>query len=92
MAIISFDILILSFIVHRIFDILVDLFSERMECDVGYRYRPNSVNVYFENTLTADVHLIDVQQTIKQITSNKKYAIHLAMMVHLLIDSKFHFA
>lgn len=54
------------------FDILADLFTERMECDTGYRYRPNTVNVYFENTLTTEVVKVDVQQTIKQITFNKK--------------------
>lgn len=55
------------------YDILVDLFAERMEFDVHYAYRPNNVNVYFENKLTAKVHLVNVQDVIKTITANKKY-------------------
>lgn len=51
----------------------MDLFAERMECDKNHAYKPNSVNVYFENTLAGSVHLADVKQTIKGITGNKKW-------------------
>lgn len=69
----------------RMCDILADLFVERMECDSTYSYRPNTVNVYSEDTFTAKVHLIDIKESIKQITSNKKYVYfnhHLAKILY----------
>lgn len=54
------------------YDILCELFAERMPQDTAYRYKPDSVNVYFENRLNGTVHQIDVRHTIKQITSDKK--------------------
>lgn len=51
---------------------LCELFAERMPQDTSYKYKPDSVNVYFENRLNATLHQVDVRNTIKQITSDKK--------------------
>lgn len=57
----------------RIYDILCDLFTERMPQDTSYKYRPDTVNVYFENRINATIHLVDVRKTIQEITMDPKY-------------------
>lgn len=55
------------------YDVLCDLFAERMPQDKSYKYRPDTVNVYFENRINATIHKVDVRNTIKEITADKKY-------------------
>lgn len=57
----------------RIHDVLCDLFAERMPQDKHYKYKPDTVNVYFENRIKATIHPVDVRKTIKEITTDKKY-------------------
>lgn len=59
--------------IFRIYDVLCDLFAERMPQDTTYKYKPDTVNVYFENRIKATIHQVDVQKTIKEITTDKKY-------------------
>lgn len=54
------------------YDILCDLFAEKMPQDHSYKYKPDTVNVYFENRINGTLHKFDVQKTIKEITSDKK--------------------
>lgn len=62
----------LFFISTRMYDILCDLFAERMPQDKSYKYKPDTVNVYFENRIKATLHQVDVRKTIKEITTDKK--------------------
>lgn len=57
----------------RIYDILCDLFAEQMPQDKNYKYKPNTVNVYFENRIKATIHPVAVQKMIKEITADEKY-------------------
>lgn len=59
--------------ISRMYDILCDLFAERMPQDKSYKYKPDTVNVYFENRINATLHQVDVQKTIQEITADKKY-------------------
>lgn len=43
-----------------------------MEQDRGHKYQPDNVNVYYENRLAGTLHKVDVNKTIKEITSEKK--------------------
>lgn len=54
------------------YDILCDLFAERMVQDHSYKYKPDTVNVYFENRIEGTLHMIDVKKTIKDISSDEK--------------------
>lgn len=56
----------------RIYDILCDLFAERMPQDKSYKYKPDTVNVYFENRINATIHRADVRKSVKEITGDKK--------------------
>lgn len=53
---------------NRLYDILCDLFAEQMPEDKHHQYRPDTVNVYYENRVQGKLHKIDVMKTIKQIT------------------------
>lgn len=53
---------------NRLYDILCDLFAEQMPEDKQHQYRPDTVNVYYENRVQGKLHKIDVMKTIKQIT------------------------
>lgn len=66
---------LIFFSTFRVYDILCDLFAERMPQDTSYKYKPDTVNVYFENRINATIHKVDVQKTIKEITADKKYVL-----------------
>lgn len=53
-------------------ELLVDMFTEPMECDKLHRYRPNTLSVYFENRIVATVHKVDINKSIGEIIKNKK--------------------
>lgn len=53
---------------NRLYDILCDLFAEQMPEDKQHQYRPDTVNVYYENRVRGELHQIDAMKTIKQIT------------------------
>lgn len=44
-----------------------------MPHDKSYKYKPDTVNVYFENRINATIHQVDVRKTIQEITTDKKY-------------------
>lgn len=68
------------------YDILCDLFAERMPQDKSYKYKPDTVNVHFENRINATVHQVDVRKTIKEITIDKKYVCVAFYMMKLSIS------
>lgn len=65
------------------YDILCDLFAERMPEDKTYKYKPDTVNVYFENRLAGKLHKIDVRKTIKEITGDKQWVASVFMQQFL---------
>lgn len=52
--------------------ILCDLFADRVAPDPLVRYKPDAVNVYFENRINGTLHTVKPDQNIKQITMDKK--------------------
>lgn len=79
--------MILILIHFRVFDILCDLFAERMPQDKNYKYKPDTVNIYFENRINASIHQVDARKTIKEITADKKYelAFYLKHFIHSIL-------
>lgn len=48
-----------------------------MPMDKSYKYKPDTVNVYFENRIKGTLHQVDVRKTIKEITTDKKWVLSL---------------
>lgn len=53
-------------------EVLVDMFTEPLECDKKHRYRPDTLSVYFENRTVGTVHKVDITKSIGEIIKNKK--------------------
>lgn len=60
------------FPIRRMYDILCDLFSERLAQDPLYKYKPDTVNVYYENRIAGTLHMVRPEKTIKEITMEKQ--------------------
>lgn len=71
-----------------LFDILCDLFAEQMPEDKDYRYRPDTVNVYYENRVQAKLHKIDVTKTIKEITADKDFLVGMGVLTFHVVTKK----
>lgn len=54
-------------------DVLDELLTEPLQMDHNLHYRPGTVNVYFENRLTATCHKVNVFNRIADIITDKKY-------------------
>lgn len=52
-------------------DVVDSLFAEPFPLDKTNSYRPDSVNVYYENRKVGCVHKVDTQKTIKEILQEK---------------------
>ncbi|KFB37809.1 AGAP012044-PA-like protein [Anopheles sinensis] len=56
--------------------VLEQLFEEPLDCDRKGVYRPNKVNVYYENRILGFAYLIDAKKTIKQILAEKTFVVY----------------
>lgn len=53
-------------------DVLDELLTEPLQMDKHLKYKPSTVNVYFENRLTATCHKVNPFNRIADIISDKK--------------------
>lgn len=60
-------------------DILLELLSEPLQMDKRLQYRPNTVNVYFENRLAATCHKVNAFNRIVDIITDKKYVFRIML-------------
>ncbi|TDG41292.1 hypothetical protein AWZ03_012289 [Drosophila navojoa] len=54
-------------------DCLITLFAEPLPCDRTLSYRPDNVNVYYENRKAGRVHKVDSTKTLREIISEKGF-------------------
>lgn len=53
-------------------DVLDEMFAEPLQVDPAYRYRPDSLAVYFENRLAGTVHKVNIFNKIADIITDKR--------------------
>lgn len=68
-----------------LYDILCDLFAEPMPEDKQYQYRPDTVNVYYENRVQGKLHKLDASQTVKQITSDSNFLVGMGVLTFQVV-------
>lgn len=52
-------------------DVIESLFAENLPLDKTNTYRPDTVNVYYENRKVGCVHKVDLSKSIKEIVQEK---------------------
>lgn len=53
-------------------DVLEEMFAEPLQVDPQYRYRPDTLSVYFENRLAGTVHKVNIFNRIADIITDKR--------------------
>lgn len=52
-------------------DVVDNLFAEPLPMDTKKIYRPDTVNVYYENRKVGCVHKVDLEKSVKEIIQEK---------------------
>uniref|UniRef100_A0A182Q4P6 Cns1/TTC4 wheel domain-containing protein n=1 Tax=Anopheles farauti TaxID=69004 RepID=A0A182Q4P6_9DIPT len=66
-------------------DMMDFLFKEPLDCDKARQYRPNKVNVYYENRILGLAYLVDKSKTIRQIVAEKTFLVYQGTLTFYIV-------